>query len=259
MCHLLGSSRIINSIEQLGVNGGLGEAAAWLVLRQHIYVSLMSNASLDISLGCYKVSLAVQGSTDHDWANKILLICAHCLAYQSKPSFPGELPTDGNWNTLRCETINWYQSKPDTFLPLFENHGGVQNSTQQTHKAFPEIAMLHAPHVMAMMYYHLAMIILTLSDPSHLHRAGLLGLRSWKEIENRIRPHLKKCIGLALSNPHVPAAKLEASHILYACGLCLDSPIEQDMAVTFLRDVRKKLAWKTEHIVSHLNNLWKRR
>ncbi|CAM1508746.1 Fc.00g055940.m01.CDS01 [Cosmosporella sp. VM-42] len=281
MCHLLGSSRVINSIGVVAANGGLGEAAAWLVLRQSIYVSLTSDTPLNINLACYKASSVFLGLTDHAWANKIVFILAETLVFSSKfDACLGGTASDDEWHGLLQITSDWFREKPDTFLPVYESNvrEPTENQTQAApttereqsldiattysdstsvddvdNHVFPEISMLSAPHVIGLMYYHLTLIILALTDPARsVRRSGLKNLRLWHETEHKVRRDLKRCVGLALSNPHVVAANFEASHILHACGHCLSCPKERQAAVRFLQGVRVKLGWQIDHIIDHL-------
>ncbi|OAP58086.1 hypothetical protein AYL99_07176 [Fonsecaea erecta] len=260
MCHLLGSSRVINSVGEVAANGGLGESAAWLVLRQSIYVSLTSNTPLNVNLGCYKRSSVFLGLTDHAWANKIVFVFAETLAYSAK-SNGHDLTDVEDWHTLQHAAKQWYLDKPDTFLPVFETpieeDARNEHTTNEFRNPFPTISMLQAPHVIGLMYYHLTLILLALSDPTNTARwRGLDSIRLWREMEQKVRVDLKRCIGLAISNPHVVAANFEASHILYACGHCLNSPGEQEAAVDFLRSVRVKLGWGIDHIIDRLKRHW---
>ncbi|OQU96485.1 Fungal specific transcription factor domain-containing protein [Cladophialophora immunda] len=260
MCHLLGSARVINSVGEVSANGGLGESAAWLVLRQSIYVSLTSNTPLNVNLGCYKRSSVFLGLNDHAWANKIVFLFAETLAYSAKSNGNGAADVE-DWHTLQHAATQWYHDKPDTFLPVFETSGeeGALNEhpTAEFRSPFPTISMLQAPHVIGLMYYHLTLILLALSDPINAaRRRGLESIRLWRETEQKVRVDLKRCIGLAISNPHVVASNFEASHILYACGHCLNSPAEREAAVNFLRSVRIKLGWGIDHIIEHLERHW---
>ncbi|EXJ73101.1 uncharacterized protein A1O5_04250 [Cladophialophora psammophila CBS 110553] len=260
MCHLLGSSRVINSVGEVAANGGLGESAAWIVLRQGVYVSLTSNAPLNVDLGCYKRSVVFLGLTDHAWANKIVFIFAETLVYSAKSSEHAGADVE-DWRTLQHAATQWYHDKPDTFLPVFEASSEESAPNRLAgpgcRNPFPTISMLQAPHVIGLMYYHLTLILLALSDPVHTaRRRGLESIRMWRELEQKVRIDLKRCIGLAISNPHVVAANFEASHILYACGHCLNSPGEREAAVDFLRGVRVKLGWGIDHIIEHLERHW---
>lgn len=261
MCHLLGSSRVINSIGEVAATGGLGEAAAWLVLRQSIYVSLTGRTPLNVNLSCYKGSSVFLGLTDHAWANRIVFTFAETLVFSNKVGTDIIADTE-SWHRLRQAALQWNQEKPDTFLPVFENSNEPQSLDDPAHERsqspFPTISMLQAPHVIGLMYYHLTLIMLTLTDPSTaLRTRGLESLRLWRETEGKVRHDLRRCVGLAVSNSHVPAANFEASHILHACGSCLSSPAERRGAVDFLRGVRGTLGWDVDHVVEYLERHWR--
>ena len=87
MTHLLGSSRLVNTINEVAASGGLGEAAAWVALRQNIYVCLTINAPLNLDLDCYKASTSFIGVTDHAWVNKIVYVFAEILRIQPREFF----------------------------------------------------------------------------------------------------------------------------------------------------------------------------
>lgn len=181
MCHLLGSSRVINTIGEVAASGGLGEAAAWLALRQSIYVSLTTNVPLNLDLDRYRASSAFQGLTDHAWANKIVFIFAETLKFSTEAVNP---TTCDRWCLLDQATTDWFQSKPDTFNPILENSSATAQESDVA-KVFPEIHMLQAPHVLGLIYYHLSRIILATSDPSKC-RAGFAALQAWRETEVEI-------------------------------------------------------------------------
>src|ERR1700761_5576924 len=74
--HLFGTTRILNSIASFAADGGLREAASWVSLRQHIYISLTSQHPLTINLTNYGHSNAFHTSEDESWANRIIFIFA---------------------------------------------------------------------------------------------------------------------------------------------------------------------------------------
>lgn len=251
MTHLLGSSRLVNSINEVAARGGLGEAAAWVALRQNIYVCLTINAPLNLDLDSYKASTSFIGLTDHAWVNRIVYGFAEILRYSCQPA---ESLTSEAWLDLRRATEDWFQTKPDTFNPLLTIHHPTLVDAGER-RVFPEILMLQAPHVIGMVYYHLSHIILASTDPSKI-RVGFGAVRSWRETENALRSDLKAIIGLAISNPHVPTASYEASHILHACGHCLRSQAERQAALDFLHGVTERIGWRVQHIVDHLCEHW---
>jgi hypothetical protein len=251
MTHLLGSSRLVNTINEVAASGGLGEAAAWVALRQNIYVCLTINAPLNLDLDCYKASTSFIGVTDHAWVNKIVYVFAEILRYSCQPA---EFLTSETWLDLNQATEDWFQTKPDTFNPLLAIRYPTPTDAGDR-RVFPEILMLQAPHVIGMVYYHLSHIVLASTDP-HKTRVGFGAVWSWRETENTLRSDLKAIVGLAISNPHVPAANFEASHILHACGHCLRSQAERQAALDFLHSVTERIGWRVQHIVDHLREYW---
>ncbi|KAM0429777.1 hypothetical protein ACHAPT_006383 [Fusarium lateritium] len=69
--HLNGTSRIVNSMSVFDFNGGLGEAAAWLCLRQDIYISLTRQRPLRSDLDTYLQSDVFKRMDDAAYANKM--------------------------------------------------------------------------------------------------------------------------------------------------------------------------------------------
>jgi hypothetical protein len=284
MCHLLGSARVLGCISEVAANGGLGEAAAWLVLRQNIYVSLIGQTPIAINLECYKKSQVFSGMTDHAWANKMVFIFAETLTFSEGYEAWLLRAAEEEWTRLNAKAAAWFHEKPDTFRPIYESldtesvkgfadtpETDIESSPNLNHRfeqpytgnvswtaPFPQICMLHAPHVIGLMYYHLTLIILSLTNPaSRKGRQGLDSFRVWNKTEEEVRRHLKRCVGLALSNPHVVAANFEASHIVQVCGHCLNNEGERHAAVVFLHGVRAKLGWKTSHIIEALAVQWR--
>ncbi|KAK3196684.1 hypothetical protein K4F52_000028 [Lecanicillium sp. MT-2017a] len=74
--HLLGSSRFLTLASSFANQGGLGEAASWIVLRQNLYVSLAKSSPLRMDLAHYRNSSSYLGSNDESFANRAVLTCA---------------------------------------------------------------------------------------------------------------------------------------------------------------------------------------
>lgn len=261
MCHLLGSSRVINSIGVVAANGGLGEAAAWLVLRQSIYVSLTTNNPLNVNLDCYRTSSVFLGLTDHAWANKIVFIFAQTLLLSSRD---GNAEDEGEeeslaqqWHAVRQSAMQWFQEKSDTFLPLYESpprppapspgattvstsaksnsvNGtkSTDNDTADVSSPFPTVCMLQAPHVIGMMYYHLTQILLLLTSPSSPSSPGTSPTtaphhhhhRASSNSLSRTNSRFSVPGGLALLHHiHITTSKIR-SHLHLCLGLAQSNP-----------------------------------
>jgi len=71
-----------------------------------------------------------------------------------------------------------------------------------------------------------------------------------------VRENLRMAVGLAVSNNHVATAMFQASHILAACGMYLNSREEQGAAVDFLKQMTQRIGWQTSHIIKDLEEQW---
>lgn len=106
--HLAGSSRLLNSLSSLAANGGLGEAASWLALRQDIYISLTRSQPLSISLDGYTKSASLVQLDAESMANRAVFTCARVLAYAMGPSPEHDMGSQAT-DTLSEEVEHWHQ------------------------------------------------------------------------------------------------------------------------------------------------------
>lgn len=117
-------------------NGGLGEAAAWLCLREDIYVSLVKQRPLRSDLDTYLQSNVFRRDDDTAYANKMVFLLAKALKY----AFPcSEEKLEG----IHREVDGWFDSKPPTFNPIYE----LKNS--EPGRLLPEIWLLSPFHGMS--------------------------------------------------------------------------------------------------------------
>jgi hypothetical protein len=134
--HLFGTARLLDSIASFAADGGLREAASWISLRQHIYVSLTTERPLSLNLENYKHSSAFISSSDEAWANRIIFIFASFLTHVFTKDTE---PLGDEWSRLEAELEAWNNTKPWHFSPLWvEDEAGSQGEGP-----FPEILMLH--------------------------------------------------------------------------------------------------------------------
>ncbi|OQE34660.1 hypothetical protein PENCOP_c016G07614 [Penicillium coprophilum] len=151
--HLTGTTHILNTVSTFGSSGGVGEAAAWLCLRQDIYISLTSQQPLRTSLQSFYRSDVFQRDDDFAWSSRMVFLLANVLQ--------GAFTKSTMIHGLDQKIEDWYSTKPHTFEPV--------RSVPQApgpDQRLPTIWMLLPVHVIGIQYYHIAKIILALSDPS---------------------------------------------------------------------------------------------
>ncbi|KAG5656759.1 hypothetical protein KAF25_010312 [Fusarium avenaceum] len=95
--HLAGSARLWNDIPDFIAQGGLSEAASWIMLRQNLHISLIKHEPMQVDLNKYRRSRSFINTTDEDFANRVILLCCQVLA----TSFdPGAQPDYATWAQL---------------------------------------------------------------------------------------------------------------------------------------------------------------
>lgn len=110
--HLTGTIHILNTVSSFGSSGGLGEAAAWLCLRQDIHVSLIAQQPLRTNLQNFDGSSIFRRDDDFAWSGRMVFLLAKVL--RSAFSAPSEL----DLSMINDEVEAWYASKPHTFQPV---------------------------------------------------------------------------------------------------------------------------------------------
>lgn len=111
---MLGSTRLLNSASSFACRGGLGEAASWIVLRQHIYLSITQYQPIRIDLDCYLNSSSLQVSSPESLANRMILLCGRALTPSHNAQ--GRWDYEG-WAQLRSDIMQWYESIPWPLKP----------------------------------------------------------------------------------------------------------------------------------------------
>lgn len=131
--HLTGTTHILNTVSTFGSSGGLGEAAAWLCLRQDIYISLTSQQPLRTDLHSFHHSDVFQRNDDFAWSSRMVFLLAKVV----QSAFTDPTMAHG----VQHEIEEWYSSKPDTFDPVRSAPRGAEPD-----RRFPTIWLLLPVH-----------------------------------------------------------------------------------------------------------------
>ncbi|KAM5356684.1 hypothetical protein ACJ41O_003330 [Fusarium nematophilum] len=245
--HLNGTSRIVNSMSVFDFNGGLGEAAAWLCLRQDIYISLVKQRPLRSDLETYLQSDVFKRVDDAAYANKMVFLLAKALGC----AFPRTTPCSGeSLDEIRQEVDNWFDSKSPAFNPIFE---AKRNKAEG--RLLPEIWVLSPFHAVGLQYYHIAKIILAMSTPI-VASSVLEHIRQGKRVEQTVRNHLLQVIALASSHARAENALFTARHSLSVWGGVFAEKEDQEMVLNFLDHVQQKTGWNTCPLRASLQEQW---
>ncbi|KAL6918694.1 hypothetical protein FSST1_002720 [Fusarium sambucinum] len=245
--HLTGTSRIVNSMSEFDFNGGLGEAAAWLCLRQDIYVSLTRLRPLRSNLEKYLQSDIFRRTDDSAYASKMVFLLARSLAsiYPSDSSFSNE-----NLESIRLEVNGWFDSKPASFNPILE-----KGRNKDEGRLLPEIWVLSPFHAVGLQYYHIAKIVLAMSSPVATDSV-FEQIRESKKVERTIRNHLLHIVALAHSHAKAENALFTARHSLSVWGSVFTEKLDQNIVLDLLRHIQQRTGWQTDSLSFALQKQW---
>ncbi|KAH6889652.1 hypothetical protein B0T10DRAFT_528917 [Thelonectria olida] len=245
--HLTGTSRIVNSMSIFDFNGGLGEAAAWLCLREDIYISLVRQRPLKMDLETFRQSDIFRRQDDAAYAGRMVFLLGKALSC----AFSSQEPCSAqNLETTGAEVDSWFESKPAAFNPIHE-----QQRNRAEGRLIPEIWVLSPFHAVGLQYYHIAKIILAMSAPV-VAVSVYDHIRMGKKMEQVVRHHLYQIIALANSNSRGENTLFTARHSLSVWGSVFGDYDDQQMIVDFLDFVQEKTGWNTTLLRASLREQW---
>ncbi|KAJ6100263.1 hypothetical protein N7467_001798 [Penicillium canescens] len=240
--HLTGTTHILNTVSTFGSSGGLGEAAAWLCLRQDIYISLTTQRPLRTDLQSFYQSDVFRRNDDFAWSSRMVFLLAKVL----QSAFTDSATAHG----IGAEIDEWYSTKPYTFEPVrFVPRG------PEPDQRFPTIWMLLPVHVIGIQYFHLAKIVLALSEGSNASSA-YESLRHSRIVEKIVRHHLLTVLGLAHSNSKAENTLFTARHSLVAWGWVLRHRLDQRAAEALLQAMHARTGWNMDSLIQSLRAQW---
>ena len=249
--HHFGTARILNSISSFAADGGLREAASWVSLRQHIYVSLTTQRPLDLSLENYKHSSVFREFDDEAWANRIIFQFAVILQHVFEENSESTVLTREKWAELDADVDEWDRTKPWAFSALFMD----SNAGKEFNGSWPDLPTAQGVVAVGLQYYHLCKILLSIYSPN-ASLVGLAGLRARRATDAAILRHIRLIIGYGVSNSHVGNAMFQGSHILSACGAYVVDKAEQEACVDYLKGLQRIIGWKTDNVLRDLREQW---
>lgn len=194
LCHLFGTSTLLNSISSFASDGGLRESASWVSLRQHLYVSFTAQQPLRISLENFKSSSSFLLDDDESWTNRMIYLFAIVLDHVLSPKDSEHVHTFAN---LEHQVEAWNISKPWYYSPLRENaprpgSKGVWDEIYMSRPPqgtampgpLPQVSLLWTDHltVVGYQYYHLAKMTLAIFNPT-ANESGFARFKAQRRME----------------------------------------------------------------------------
>ncbi|CZT11165.1 uncharacterized protein RCO7_09899 [Rhynchosporium graminicola] len=243
LAHIAGIQSFVRGHGSNLMQGGLGEAAFWVGLRQEIYVATIMHRAVQIEIR--HINRSVVPLSDFDWANRAVVHLADvlncCFGHGVDPE---------QCSRLQIESDRWQNDKPNSFSPYY--YRGADRSKGE---AFPEILHIHPCHIVGIQHHKLAQILLSifsLRSPQSRNNSY--------EAENplliNIKQDLREICGIGLHNRATPPGMFTACMGIAMCGDRFDDRLEQEALLQLLIETENDHARPTAAIQKHMKLVW---
>ena len=233
--HLEGTTRIFNMAPQFTSSEGLGEAAAWLCLREDIYVSLITQSPMNICTDSFYTAATILKGGDFAWTQRIVVHLAVLLSRAF-----GAPADHGHLELSETDISQWDERKPISFIPIHFTPRSVRDG-----RSWPEVMMLSPHHAVGLQYLHIAHIVLQVAKGMQAGNRPYGHLAEHRARERKLRHHLFMVVGIAISNPRAENTWFTARHCLSVWSGCLRKSRDQQAATQFLVDMESRTGWRT--------------
>ena len=248
--HLLGSHIFITAQERAVDSGGLREAAFWVGLRQDIYVAFVNQSAAIPTLEYCNISRTCEpDAPDQIWSRIMVALCAQIICY----CFAGDDQDGAVWQTSTYTSLArsvawWYESKPDSFTPIYYMAASAD-------EVFPQLWFASDEVVVGLQHYHLAKILLSAHDPS-IPRLGPRGTIALREVDHDIREQVRALCGICTSNTDTAPNFAYASMAITMAGDKFTSIQDQEAMLEILETTDHQHGWPTDRARDALKVAW---
>ncbi|KAI2468008.1 hypothetical protein F4781DRAFT_286537 [Annulohypoxylon bovei var. microspora] len=242
--HLLGIHAFVNVGDQYMVPGSLSAASFWVGLRQEIYIAVITQQPVKLSLEHFVVDRSFEPADDYTWSNRAIVLIADVLNF----CFGENSFTVGRWNALDEACQKWSATRPPSFNPFF-----YRERTAST--AFPEVWHGSSCHVIGIQHHILAQLFLAQFDPS-IPKVGTNRRAAVKRMTHRIENLVRELCGIGVCNQWTPPSMFTACMGIAMFGDQFGERSDQDALVDMLRKTEGDHARPTAAIQQQLMKAW---
>ncbi|KAI8624955.1 hypothetical protein F5Y19DRAFT_278167 [Xylariaceae sp. FL1651] len=242
--HLLGIHAFVNAGDQYMEPGSLSAASFWVGLRQEIYIAILTQQRVKLTLDHFIVDRSLEPADDCTWSNRAIILLADILN-----SCFGDAPlTTNQWAALNEAAENWTLARPPSFNPFF-----YRESTESA--AFPEIWHGSSCHIIGIQHHILARLFLVQFDPS-IPRVGTNRRAAMRRMTQRIEVLMRELCGIGISNQWTPPAMFTACIGIAMFGDQFSERSDQEALAELLRKTEAAHARPTAAIQQQLMKAW---
>lgn len=242
--HLLGIHAFVNVGDQYMVPGSLSAASFWVGLRQEIYIAVITQQPVKLSLDHYVVDRSFEPTDDYTWSNRAIVLLADVLNF----CFGGNPSTPSHWTALDEATLRWSTTRPPSFNPFFYRE-------RTSSPAFPEVWHGSSCHVIGIQHHILAQLFLIQFDPS-IPKVGTNRRAAVKQMTHRIEILVRELCGIGVCNQWTPPAMFTACMGIAMFGDQFGERSDQEALLDILKRTEAEHARPTAAIQQQLLRAW---
>ncbi|OTB02769.1 hypothetical protein M426DRAFT_24377 [Hypoxylon sp. CI-4A] len=242
--HLLGIHAFVNVGDQYMVPGSLSAASFWVGLRQEIYIAVITQQPVKVSLNHFVVDRSFEPADDYTWSNRAIVLIADVL----NCCFGDNTFTTGRWNALNEACEKWSVTRPSSFSPFF-----YRERTGTT--AFPEVWHGSSCHVIGIQHHILAQLFLIQFDPT-IPKVGTNRRAAVERMTHRIENLVRELCGIGICNQWTPPSMFTACMGIAMFGDQFGERRDQEALIDILRKTEADHARPTAAIQQQLMKAW---
>ncbi|KAI1372585.1 hypothetical protein F4677DRAFT_248557 [Hypoxylon crocopeplum] len=242
--HLLGIHAFVNVGDQYMVPGSLSAASFWVGLRQEIYIAVITQQPVKVSLDHFVVDRSFEPADDYTWSNRAIVLLADVLNF----CFGENSFAVNRWNALDEAAQKWSTTRPMSFNPFFYR-------ARTASLAFPEVWHGSSCHVIGIQHHILAQLFLTQFDPS-IPKVGTNRRAAVKQMTHRIENLVRELCGIGVCNQWPPPSLFTACMGIAMFGDQFGERSDQEALIDILKKTEADHARPTAAIQQQLMKAW---
>lgn len=161
------------------------------------------------------------------------------------------------WTDLKNEFDDWLSALPRSFQPDIVRRRAISNEGHPTSEVFAnEVWFANSQCSVGLMYYHMAMILLFVHQPSLLVTHGTSDwLHTYRSFRKELLKHVGALLAIALGAPD-DAVRMHMLQPLYVAGRCMTREADQRRLVEMLESIENDVGVATGYHVKALIEEW---
>ncbi|KAF2094201.1 hypothetical protein NA57DRAFT_80616 [Rhizodiscina lignyota] len=231
--HLLGGyASVAAAQEEQRPWSGLRNAALWVHQRQDVFNAILNQRVPKTDLDKCGLDRSVAPADECIWAKRATCLVGDVVTF----CFGPDAGSTSKYLEIKQRLDDWDLCKPGSFTPVY-----FRERDPAAGRYFPEICLLLDPCVVGLAYFHLALLLMAIFDPTS-PRIGSKYIEGRERIREKVLHHIRILCGITISTT-VPPGRNVATLAISQCGVWVTDPNEQEELLKVLRLAETEDAW----------------